>query len=154
MRPVMNCSTASGCVVAYPLRLNVSADDTVPHYVFTIGFDLTIGLNMHVVETTPGNGTLHINITTVSAKAVIYDDAAIPVKIAGLQLKAALICQLAKLLLNQELSAGIPLPALGPIKLEGTQVTMDNSFIALASGLLLPPSEPSPSARTWPVKIR
>jgi hypothetical protein len=150
----MNCSSSIGCVVAYPLRLNVSADDTVPHYVFTIGFDLTIGLNMHVVESTPGNGTLHINITTVSAKAVIYDDAAIPVRIEGLQLKSGLICQLAKLLLNKELSTGIPLPLLGPIKLEGAQVTMDNGFIALASGLLLPPSEPAHLARTWPVEIR
>ena len=142
MQPSINCTAAGNgkCILLYPLRLNVSAYDPAGtrHYVFTVGFDINVGLNLHIVEPAPGNGTLHVNVTDVKATAKVYDDNQCPVSVAGLQVKAVFVAGLAKVAINAALAGGIPLPKIGPVSLTQAQVYMSEGFISIAADLLFP----------------
>ena len=99
------------------------------------GFNLTFGLNLHVVEKPIGNATVFANVTAVDVTVDAYDSAIGTIATGPLQILTSALSFAVKALLEKAFANGFPVPHLGPVHLTNVGISFEDGYAALAASL-------------------
>ena len=140
IHPAAPCTKEKGFSIYYPLALDTlvlppAGGSGAPTHVFTLGFNLTFGLNLHVVEKPVGNATVFANVTAVDVTVDAYDSAIGTIATGPLQILTSAISFAVKALLEKAFASGFPVPHVGPLHLTNVGITFADGYAALAASL-------------------